>query len=633
MRTRFWQIPVVLMLFSTPVLGQDLHVDPSTFIFVDGDGFDSTIANSAPLFVTNGINLDAADSVIYLRDEAQLLQGNETAFNSGLGAISIYQEGTVNIYAYNYWCSPVGSPTVAASNESFSETLMQQSLDPTNSQGFNFNPPSVYDGNNATNPIQIASRWFYTFVESDEYAEWTVLATANPGIGFTMKGTSPLVGTFDPVADGQRIDFRGKPNTGTIDVPVNPPAAGSPQFTLTGNPFPSSLDAHAIIWDADNINNTVGNTADDLTTGVLHFWDQDPASNSHFTNDYVGGYATYTITQDESLESAVAAVWYDYDSGGNIDLGPLPNPNSKTPERYIAVGQGFMIEGRNDGFFKIKNAHRVYKKESVAGDNSLFYEAPPSEVEIFSDGRSPEDENQSQLTSDGYKIIPEEYKRFRLFVEFNGNYTRELLQNFHDSATPGFDYGMEGKSIRTISSDAYWTQENDPYIIQAHAFDTDLRIPLIIKADEDISVNFRLGDIQHFSEGQPIYLHDKVNSVYINLRDINYDLLLEGGDYNNRFEITFSNQETLDLEEELLKDLKLFQDNVEQQFTIFNPGELQISEFALYDMTGKLVLRYDSLTTQEAYHFPTRNFSDGIYMASVRVNNDRPIHQKIIIKN
>ncbi|MBT8272005.1 MAG: hypothetical protein KJO25_08175, partial [Bacteroidia bacterium] len=159
-----WILSLVIM---GTLSAQDLHVDPGTYIYVDGDGFDSSIANNVPLFVTNGINLDAADSVIYLRDEAQLIQSSETNFNSGLGAVSVYQEGAANKFAYNYWCSPVGTPAVGAANETFSSALMRESNGLTTSQAFNFNPASVYDGDDTTNPVQIASRWFYTFVESD----------------------------------------------------------------------------------------------------------------------------------------------------------------------------------------------------------------------------------------------------------------------------------------------------------------------------------------------------------------------------------------------------------------------------------------------------------------------------------
>ena len=74
---------------------------------------------------------------------------------------------------------------------------------------------------------------------------------------------------------------------------------------------------------------------------------------------------------------------------------------------------------------------------------------------------NPYDEN-------GYFQVPDDYKRFRIIVSFDTLYSRELLANFHDSATDGFDYGLEAKHPNAITSDAYWTQNNEAYVIQAN---------------------------------------------------------------------------------------------------------------------------------------------------------------------
>ena len=60
------------------------------------------------VYVTQDINLNTANSFIYLRNDAQILQGTTGAgANAGLGSTSVYQEGTSNAFAYNYWSSPV----------------------------------------------------------------------------------------------------------------------------------------------------------------------------------------------------------------------------------------------------------------------------------------------------------------------------------------------------------------------------------------------------------------------------------------------------------------------------------------------------------------------------------------------
>ncbi|PIB31708.1 hypothetical protein BFP78_07475 [Gaetbulibacter sp. 5U11] len=58
--------------------------------------------NDVVIYVEDDINLMEVNSSLYLRNEAQIIQGAGNTGNSGLGRLSIYQEGTVNNYAYNY---------------------------------------------------------------------------------------------------------------------------------------------------------------------------------------------------------------------------------------------------------------------------------------------------------------------------------------------------------------------------------------------------------------------------------------------------------------------------------------------------------------------------------------------------
>ena len=58
------------------------------------------------VYVKKDINLQN-DGNVFLRNESQLLQGHQKFYNQGAGKLSVFQEGTENNYAHNYWCSPV----------------------------------------------------------------------------------------------------------------------------------------------------------------------------------------------------------------------------------------------------------------------------------------------------------------------------------------------------------------------------------------------------------------------------------------------------------------------------------------------------------------------------------------------
>ncbi|TXE19606.1 T9SS type A sorting domain-containing protein [Psychroserpens burtonensis] len=600
-----------------------LTVTNSSYIFVDGNGF-TEAANVAPLFVTGAINLNEADSKIYLRNEAQIIQGNTASTNSGVGQLSVQQTGNTNQWAYNYWCSPVGNNSAAAGNESARVGLIDESIGLTDSNNANFT-----SGHNGTaSPLTISNRWLYAFVVSDEYSEWNGLdetTAIDPGLGFTMKGMGT---TLTPGASSQQYDFRGKPNSGTI---TNSVAAG--QFTLVGNPYPSALDAADFLWDSQNTNIDEANPFEASMTGALYYWEQSPNSNSHYIEDYVGGYATYTCTEpdgsDNVNESFVPAPYLFYFADGTASSPPGNNGGAiKAAKRYIPIGQGFMVEGaagiQIESFIYVKNSHRDFYKES-SSDSEFFRTSNENTNNNNSDA--------SQYDENGYFLVSSDYKRFRFAASFNGLYSREILANFHDTATNGFDYGMEGKSPSVLETDIHWTFENEDYVIQAHSFNIELKIPLVVKIKHQQPVTFGIFDIQNFDASQPIYVHDIENDIYVDLREQNYSINLPAGDYTTRFEITFQNAETLDIENITAKDFMVFQNTKNSELTVLNPNGLDIKSVTLFDITGKIVINAQNLGAQNDYSFSTQSLSEGVYVANITVASNQSISKKVVIKN
>ena len=151
----------------------------------------------------------------------------------------------------------------------------------------------------------------------------------------------------------QLYDFRGKPNNGTISNPV---ADGD--FTLVGNPYPSAMDSVEFIHDPQN---------QLAINGTLFYWEQDaslPSTQSHVLQDYVGGYSSFTINSSGVITSNVPAVFTRYDELDNVQplLAGQPTNGTKQAQRYIPIGQGFMVEGRTgtSGIVRAKNSHRVF---------------------------------------------------------------------------------------------------------------------------------------------------------------------------------------------------------------------------------------------------------------------------------
>jgi len=320
-----------------------LFVSPDNFIFVKNE----------VVFVKQNIELKAATSSIYLRKDAQLVQGTTaTSGNKGIGDLSVYQEGTTTNYAYNYWCSPVGAHLEPAGNSAFGVGQLK-SINSIDSSSNSIILP-VNNSNGVASPLSIASRWIYKFLVSTGYSQWIYVggnSTINAGEGFTMKGTSgtnltTVEGVQNNPGANQRYDFRGKPNDGTISIPVL-----NANLTLTGNPYPSAIDLSAFLIAQTNC------------TGVAYFWEQDKTTASHYVAAYKGGYSVFSPATLNSFGIYVPATYYSYDGAGNPG-NIFSSPSNDFERRFSPIGQGFMIEGNANGStVEMKNEYRIYIKE------------------------------------------------------------------------------------------------------------------------------------------------------------------------------------------------------------------------------------------------------------------------------
>jgi len=221
----------------------------------------------------------------------------------------------------------------------------------------------------------------------------------------------------------------------------------------------------------------------------------------------------------------------------------------------------------------------------------------------------------------GLNIVPDDFKRFRINADLEETYTRQLLLNFHDTATNDYDYGLEGRPSNVLASDAYFNSTTTPLNIQAFSFDEDLTIPVILKTEFQQLVTFRIFDIQNFSDTQPIYLHDILNDTYTDLRVQNHQVTLPQGLFEDRFEITFNTSNTLNTIDEELDSFTIFQNNSNNYLTFNNPNRNKVNSIELFDVSGKLILRTNEMSSLEEYAISSKSFSDGVYLVKVVFEN------------
>ena len=422
------------------------------------------VETGATLNIADGVLLETANQVVIngtldLLGEAQLIQNHTgTTLNSGTGSLKIRQQGTPNLYNYNYLSSPVNR------SGNWQIGYLEDAAGTINfTTGINANP--------ATSPITLSSRWLYGFNgPSGDYNAWAKLSTTtnlSPGIGFTMKGSGV-------VTPDQEYIFRGIPNDGDYTIPIDPG-----NEILIGNPYPSALDADQFITD---------NLAAAAIDGTLYFWEQFETNNSHNLADYQGGYATRTLAMGNPATADA--------SGLTSGLGAASKPE---PEQYIPVGQGFFVTASaTGGDIIFKNNQRFFARESL--NESVFYKTNNTKNKTV--------ENKNTDT------------RTKIWFSFTkpNIYTKTIGLGYDSNTSYNYDNGYDAFAFDELSNDLYWSLDNKKLVIQALPainLEDELQLGVNI-TNPDIYV-FSISKMKYLPSDVSIYLKDNSDNTYYDL--------------------------------------------------------------------------------------------------------------------
>ena len=540
-------------------------------LIIDSNAY--SITNNQSLQVSHYLKIDGTLDLV---GESQLLQDSGSSVDyTGTGKLERDQQGTTNLYNYNFWSSPVGTnnSTYALDNVLYDGTNTINPLLAT----WTSSPNSI----GSTIPVTLSSRWLYLYENfpEDTYADWNAILESTPisvGLGFTMKG-SGNIGLL------QNYTFTGQPNNGTITSPIT---AG--YQALIGNPYPSAIDAHTFITDNSSA----------LLDGTLYFWEHASSNASHTLTDYEGGYSYLNIT------------------GGTAAVSP-PAINgvgdaTKIPERYVPVGQGFFVTGNaTGGTIQFNNDQRAFVKESSG--SSIFMRNANSNEEA---------ENNNKYVRIDF-VSPE-------------NATRHLLLGFIDDnlATNGVDYGYDALNNDTFPNDMSFEIEGDKYIIQGVGdFVENQYFPLVIDLTTSGTIEIQLADIENFEEDINVFIYDAFEGTFTKFNDLNFQITLEAGNYINRFFLVFQEDPTLSTIEDELEDIMVNYLQTNNEIYINAPKSIQVKHVYLVNITGQTVASWDAtkLPLSDEIRIPVKSISEGNYILKVETNYTT-YNKKIIIK-
>lgn len=529
------------------------------------------------------------DGEIDLQGEAQLIQTATSTITAGAnGRLERDQQGTKNLYTYNYWSSPVHSNNPNANidgDESYAlANVMMDGTDADNPVAINF--ISGLNGNGTTTPIQLAEYWVWKFVNSldDDYSQWQqVLSTGSllVGEGFTLKGAST-----DPLTNLQNYTFRGVPNNGTISLNIT----GGNDY-LVGNPYPSAIDGNEVLNDNTNLN------------GTLYFWEH-YGGNSHALAEYQGGYGLYNLSGGTP---AIADA--DVDSGGTA---------LKTPRRYIPVGQGFFVVADTDGTVTFENDQRIFVTEA-GNTNSWFYRSNTEET---------------AFTENDQTEVPEDVRpKFRIKYHSPENYERHLLLTVDENATAQYDWGYDGELIENNVEDMSWSFNNSNYVIQGiDAVNESTILPLSVKTQNGGIIEISIHALENVENDVNIYIEDMYNGTYHDLRQNTFYATVNAGVVSDRFQIVFA-ENTLSVDEfEIEQDVVLHYNTNTNSIVIKNPKRHTIDSLHIHNLLGQSLFGKEINTSQVEINIP-KTLQTGVYIFSIEtqgatITKKQIIHQK-----
>lgn len=523
------------------------------------------------------------DGKINLEGKSQLLQTvNSDLDATSSGSLERDQQGSSNLYNYNYWSSPVG--TINNTNNNSDYTISSVMKDGTTATPQNILWTSSLNGS-PTSPITLSNYWVFKFQNlGNAYSNWQYVGpngTLSSAQGFTIKGS----GSANP---NQNYTFVGKPNNGTITYSISPN-----NINLSGNPYASAIDANDFI--NDNLTST---------TGTLYFWEHYSTNNTHILANYQGGYAA------RNLVGGIPPI-------APPDVSGLGN-STKVPGQYVPVSQGFFVLGSaTGGTVTFNNGQRDFVKEDDSDSNTLF-------------------KNNSNLiyasNNDDEKI-----KKIRLGFTSNNNYHRQILLGFMgNNATSGIDYGYDAIHIDNQPSDMYFMNNGTKLSIQGEGnFDENNVYPIGVKTNAAGNVTFMIDETEKMNN-KKIYIYDSVVGTFYEITKKPITIELPTGTFENRFSLRFKKSNNRfngnnhkDSVQKTENEVIAFVEN--EKINIQNNIEDdKIKSIQLFNMLGQSIATFEvENQNQKQIELPRNNINTGTYIIKM-ITEKSDISTKIV---
>lgn len=479
-----------------------------------------TINPKSSLTIQNYLKNEAAASDVLVESDANLLQINNSSVN--IGNITVKRDANLKRLDYNYWGTPVTGQNVRnfSTNTLTNRFYVYREKDDFFDGVFSY---SSYSGFTIADAFPLQSAATYTF---------------ELGKGYAIRAPNDFTNTVTNFSGA----FLGVPNNGVVNIPivcsscsVLPPAKGN---NLISNPYPSNIDFEQVYT---------------LNSGLIYntyfVW-----TNTNYNPKMQGeNYPGTGIINNYALYNAIGGLTAPY---GFTGLGTnTPVTPASPPNRYIKVGQGFIVKAKGNGTLTLNNSMRS------TDNTAIFFNRMGSNEQLID--------------------------RFWLSLKTPLDFVSPILIGYKKGASNRYEMDYDAEHV-VIGSDSFYSLLDDKKLaIQGrYPFQIEDSIPLGTNYYESGIHTISLDRAEGvFANGQNIYLKDNYTGVVTNLSQSPYRFTADAGEVKNRFEILYTNRT---LGSSQVNQKEPFVIYKEDNAFVINANEV-ITLVKLFDVTGKLV--------------------------------------------
>jgi uncharacterized delta-60 repeat protein len=414
-------------------------------------------------------------------------------------------------------------------------------------------------------PKTLSDKFFsYDFDSKSWYGELPA-TSMTIGRGYIIRGPQDFSATIPAVFEAT---FKGTPVNGKVAVPIG----NADSYNLVGNPYPSAIDADTFLQ-----------ANQEIIKSTIYFWTHNtPITNSKYNqNDY----AVYNLLGGVGTRPALAS-----------------GINETVPDGAIGSGQSFFVQSLTAGELKFDNTMR-------SKDNNTLFFKPGKKQNISKNTRG-------------------EKSRIWLNMSHENEIFKQILIGYAEGATDGFDPAFDGEVFNANKELSFYSRNDGKnWSIQGKALPfkenavIELGYSTLVAGDFQVSID----QVDGVFENQSVFLEDKKEKIWHNLKEAAYHFTTETGTYNERFQLRFTDANLHYDNNELAHDDYVTIYQHQEKVNIAASAEIQSTK--IYNLLGQLILEDETKTNHLVLdHFKPQN---QILVLRVTVDQDKVITRKI----